>query len=168
MAFPRNMKMTMDRVGRTEDLIRSLGKDRVLVGVPAENALRKPEPGEKSEPNNALLGYVHEFGSPAKNIPARPFLIPGVRDAQAEIADQLEGAARATLAGRQAESNVVLNRVGLIAQNAVRAKITDGPFTPLKPGTLAARRRKGRTGTSPLIDSGQLRASITYVVDDGS
>jgi hypothetical protein len=158
--------MTMDRVGRTTALIRSLGKDRVLVGIPAENALRKPEPGEDPGVNNAMLGFVHENGSPAKNIPARPFLIPGVQDAREEIGKRLESSARATLSGKTTDADRTLNAVGLIAVNAVRKRIVDGPFTPLKPKTLAARRRKGRTGTKPLIDTGQLKGAITYVVRD--
>jgi hypothetical protein len=47
----------------------------------------------------------------------------------------------------------------------VRAFITAGQgFAPLAAATLAARRRKGRTGTKPLIDTGQLRRAITYVL----
>jgi hypothetical protein len=67
-------------------------------------------------------------------------------------------------------------------QNAVRTKITDGPFAPLADSTLRARARRGRKGAvaelksraqgnapnnanaKPLIDTGQLRKSITYVV----
>jgi hypothetical protein len=163
---PRNLKLINDRVGKSLDLIRSLGRDRVLVGIPAENALRKPEPGEPREVNNAMLGFIHENGSPARNIPARPFLVPGVRDARAAIAGQLGSASRATLAGKSTDADRTLHAVGLIAQNAVRKRIVNGPFEPLKPKTLAARRRKGRTGTKPLIDTGQLKNSITYVVRD--
>lgn len=158
--------MTLDRVRAATDKIRELGAGRVLVGIPAEHALRKPEPGEDPGVNNALLGYVHQNGSPAKNIPARPFLPEGVREGQERIADVLEGAARNTLAGRGAPADVTLHKVGLIAQAAVRAKITEGPFAPLAPKTLAKRRKKGRTGERPLIDTGQLRNAINYVVQE--
>lgn len=156
----------MDRVNQATAKIRELGAGRVLVGIPAENALRKPEPGEPAKVNNALLGYIHQNGSPAKNIPARPFLPEGVRNAQEEIADVLESDIRKTLSGRGGSSDQTLNKVGLIAQAAVRKKITDGPFVPLAPKTLAKRRKKGRTGTKPLIDTAQLRTSINYVVRD--
>jgi len=163
---PRNLKVIVDRVGRTQKLIESLGGERVLVGIPAETAFREPEPGEPSQPNNAMLGFIHQFGSPARNIPARPFLPEGVRDAQDQIARVLESSARATLSGQQTDATQALHKVGLIAQEAVKKRIKSGPFVPLHPKTLAARRRKGRTGEKPLIDTAQLLNSVTYVVRD--
>lgn len=160
------LRMTVDRVRAATDTIRSLGAGRVLVGIPAANALRTPEPGEDPGVNNALLGYVHQNGSPAKNIPARPFLPEGVRDVQEQIADTLEAAARKQLSGRGEAADVTLHKVGLIAQAGVRKRLVDGPFVPLAPKTLAARRRKGRTGTKPLNDTGQLRNAINYVVEE--
>lgn len=162
---PTNLKMTSDHLGSAMGRLRKLAAGRVLVGVPAEEAFREPDPDEKSQPNNAMLGYIHENGSPAQNIPARPFLIPGVRDARERIASSLESSARKTLAGADGSAEQDLHKVGLIAQAAVRAKITDGPFVPLHPQTLAKRKKKGRTGTKPLIDTGQLRNSINYVVE---
>ena len=131
-----NLRMTLDRVKAATASIRSLGGSRVLVGIPSETALRKPEPGEPPNVNNAMLGFIHQNGSPARNIPARPFLPEGVSDAQKEIADVLESAARATLAGRGSSTDTALHKVGLIAQAAVRKRITDGPFVPLAPKTL--------------------------------
>lgn len=165
---PKNLKMTFDHAHRAIDLLRSLGRDRVLVGIPAETAFREPEPGEPPSPvNNAQLGFIHQFGSPAKNIPARPFLPEGVRDVQKPIAVALEDAARKTMAGKGASADQVLHKVGLIAQEGVKKRIKTGPFVSLHPQTLAARRRKGRKGTKPLIDTAQLLNSITYVVRDG-
>lgn len=159
--------MTLDRVRAATDLIRSIGRGRVLVGIPAEDAARKPEEGEPPSPmNNATIGYIMENGSPAANIPERPFLIPGMQEAREDVADQLEGGARAILEGRETDANKILHRVGLVAQNAVRRKIDEGPFAPLSPVTLSKRRKRGRTGTKPLIDTGQLRNAITYVVRD--
>lgn len=164
-----NLKMTKDRLGDVLASMRGLAEGAVLVGIPAEDAFRKPEPGEPKDVNNAMLGYVHELGSPAKNIPARPFLIPGVRNAQEKIADLFERDIKRQLGpGGGRDMDQTLHAVGLVAQSAVRAKITDGPFVPLKPQTLSKRRAKGRTGTSPLIDTGQLKNSINYVVKDGS
>lgn len=138
---------------------------RVLVGIPTEKGLRKPEVGEAKEPpNNAQIGYWMEFGVPESNIPARPFLNPGIANVQPQINARFEKCARDALGDGDPSVDATLNIVGLIAQNAIRAKITDGPFIPLHPATLAARRHRGRTGEKPLIDTGQLRASITYVI----
>jgi hypothetical protein len=37
---------------------------------------------------------------------------------------------------------------------------------PLKPGTLAARRRRGLKRTNTLVDTGQMRNAVTYVVTE--
>src|SRR5260364_404888 len=136
----------------------------VLVGIPAD----APERQEEDEPGNAALGYLHETGSPARNIPARPFLVPGVRSAQKRINRYFEQSASAALDGHMEQVDKALHRAGLAAQNAVRAKMTEGPVKPLAESTLQARARRGHTpenaNAKPLIDTGQLRKSITYVV----
>lgn len=139
-------------------------KREVLVGIPAANAARDPEPGETTTATNALIGYVMEYGSPAQNIPARPFLHPGVANAREGIELHMKKAGQLALRGKQDEIGQELEKVGLIAAASVQKKITDGPFQPLKPATLAARRRRGRTGDRPLVDTGQLRRAITYIV----
>lgn len=157
--------MTYDGLRQATARIRSLGAARVLVGIPSENAERKPEDGEPVAANNALLGYVHEFGSPAKNIPARPFLIPGVQDAQPQIVAQLDGGVRSIMNGGAITADQMMHRVGIVAQNSVRARITNGPHAPLSQRTLDARLARGRTGERPLIDTGQMRRAVTYVVE---
>ena len=139
-------------------------KREVLVGIPAANAARDPEPGETTAATNALIGYVMEYGSPAQNIPARPFLHPGVANARAGIELHMKKAGQLALRGKADEIGQELEKVGLIAAASVQKKITEGPFQPLKPDTLAARRRRGRTGERPLNDTGQLRRAVTYVV----
>ena len=60
-----------------------------------------------------------------------------------------------------------LHRVGLTAQNSVRRVINAGVAPPLAASTLRSRRTRKvakRTGTVALIDTGQLRNSITYVI----
>lgn len=159
------VKMTKDVFDDVLKQIRALTKQEVLIGVPDENAGREPEEGETKEPiSNAEIGYVMEFGLPEKNIPARPHLVPGVRDATDELGDALQNGAMKALAGDKQAADIALNKAGLIGQNAVRKKVTEGPFDPLAPKTLAERKRRGRTGEKPLIDTGQYRNSLTYVV----
>lgn len=143
--------------------VKLLTERQVLVGVPDVKADRK---GKTSKGiNNAALAYIHDQGSPAQNIPARPFLGPGIKDAKLEIQRRLEQVAKIALRGAMLQDiERGLSAVGMTAQSAVRNRITKGPFAALKPATLAARRRRGRRGTKPLIDTGQLRNSITYVV----
>ena len=142
------------------DLLRRLAavaQRDVLVGVPA---------GEERDdgPSNAEIGYQNEFGSPANNIPARPHLLPGVAAVQDKVAAKLTQAADAAASGRVSDAERRLHAAGLLAQNSVRRTLTTTAYRPLSERTLAERRARGRTGTKPLIDTGQYRRSITYVV----
>lgn len=159
-----NVRVTVDNTADLERAIKALIKSEVLVGVPDENAMRDPEEGEPSPPSNAVIGYVQEFGDPAKNIPARPFLVPGVASKQDEYAKRFKKAAQDALNGNLDAVAKQMNAVGSAAAAAVQAKITDGPFAPLSPVTLARRRTKGRTDEKPLMDTGQLNASVKYVI----
>ena len=162
------------------DLLRRLAAvaaQDVLVGVPGDGAPRN----ESGAPSNAEIGYQNDFGSPAQNllihhdggfgpaqnIPARPHLYPGIEKCQARTTKQLARAARAAAEGRLSQVATALHAAGLIAQASVRNEITSGAFTPLSARTLAERQARGRTGTKPLVDTGQYRNSITYVVRDG-
>lgn len=151
--------------------LRGLTHKEALVGIPAENAGRDPEPGETTALNNAEIGYVHEFGSTIETesggeivIPPRPHLRPGIASVKEKIADTLGTGVRKTLAGDADAAEQSLEKAGMVGQNGVRKYITDGDFTPLAPATIANRKRRGRTGTKPLIDTGTYRRSITYVV----
>lgn len=156
------MKITTDNVAKVLSSIQELAGKQVLVGIPASKAER--EEGNTEPINNAQLGYIHEYGAPASNIPARPFLIPGVARAQESINNHLQKAAKAAMSGNDEKVDTELNATGLIAQAGARNEINNGDFEALSPVTLAARRKRGRTGDKPLIDTGQLRNAITYVI----
>ena len=148
------------------DLLRNLKKlqkQEVLVGVPSDHTNRQDE---NEVLNNASLLYIHEHGSPASNLPARPVMGPGIKGAKEKLAERLGKAAKYALDKDKQRMTQQLNIVGLLAQNAVRAKINSGVEPALAASTIAARQRRGRTGTVPLIDTGQLRNSITYVVKE--
>lgn len=142
------------------DLLRrmaAVAQRDVLVGIPS---------GEQRDdgPTNAEIGYQNEFGSPANNIPARPHLIPGVAAVQDKAVARLTQAASAAATGRMSDAERHLHAAGLLAQNSVRRTLTTAAYRPLSERTLAERRARGRTGTKPLIDTGQYRRAITYVV----
>lgn len=158
------VKVTKDKTGEIEKAIKALVKRKVLIGIPDSAAERKPEPGGSSAPSNSTIGYVMEFGEPSLNIPARPFLVPGVVAAKEKIVARMRKTGEAVLSGDLDALDPGLMAAGLIGQSAVKAKITQGPFEPLAERTLAARRARGRTGEKPLVDTGQLRQAVTYVI----
>lgn len=168
-----------DKAQSLLDALKTLGNREVLVGIPAEDAARDDVPF-----GNAGIGYINEHGSPAQNIPARPHLQPGVKSVQDKTLPLLKQAALFTLDGNISGAERLLNQAGATAADGVRRFITASHFTPLASSTLAARARKGRKGAQaelasraagnapdnanarPLIDTGQYRRSITYVVRD--
>lgn len=155
-----------------------LKKTEVLVGIPADS-----EPREDTPLTNATLGFIHENGSPASGIPARPFLVPGVAHGRPEIREHLEAAVKAAYRGKARESSAELERAGSVAESAVKREITTADFAPLKASTIARRNASRNTtskrsnedvrsdefgqGIRPLINTGQLRNSITYIVKGG-
>lgn len=153
--------MKVDNLREFESALKLLTEQEVLVGIPDEKADRR----DTTEPiNNAQLGYIHDGGSPAHNIPARPFMVPGIEDAQNLIDNKLLSAGKHVMNGDAQAAERDLHAVGLIAQNAIRNRIQTGPFVPLKPATLAARRRRGHTGEKPLIETAQMRNAVSYVL----
>lgn len=154
-----SLRIVKDRVSEVLKSVKALTSKEVLVGIPSTTAGRDDTPI-----NNAEIGYLMETGSPAQNIPERPFLVPGVENARDKFTPHLKAAGLSALEGKTATIERDFDRAGIVAANAVKAKITDGPFTPLSPKTLQKRRAKGRTGERPLIDTGQLRRAVSHVV----
>ncbi len=153
---------TVQNLSALHKAMRKLEKTVVEVGVPEEKTERKNEAERKeAEMNNATLAYIHEHGSPDANIPARPFLTPGIKKAQPQIVKFLKEAGQAALAGKESGVTTAYNKAGLTAQNSVRAVFTDNDWPQVSD---ARQKEKGEGKTNPLIETGQLRKSITYVV----
>ena len=68
-------------------------------------------------------------------------------------------AVRRALGGDSTALTNMLDLAGVIGVRAVQDKIMTGPFAPLQPRTIA-RKKSSR----PLIDTGQLRQAVSYVV----
>lgn len=93
-------------------------------------------------------------------IPERPFLSNAMRNNRGNYRSAMRSAAKAVLMGSTTMKTVV-TRLGILAQGDVQEEITALRSPPNSPVTIAL---KG--SDNPLIDSGRLRASITYKVDD--
>ncbi len=179
--MPKNLRMTGDRLSVLRDKIKELASKEVLVGFP-----EGPPRGDDTPLTNAALAYIHDNGAPEQNIPARPFMVPGIAAVQDQIADTLTaGARRLVVVGDRALSiDKELTRVGLMAVTSIRRTVTAGVPPPLADVTLRdrLRRHKGRAGeklelesramgnapstdfAKPLIDTGQLYRAVDYVI----
>jgi hypothetical protein len=158
-----------DNVGKLLDNLEAMSETQVLVGIPAKEAER--EPGTDIDGmNNATLAYIHENGAPEANIPARPFIEPGIQDAKSDISRQFRKAGEAQLDGQAGKAMKHYHLAGEVAAVSIKKKIWSGPFAPLKESTLRARRTRKiapRTGTKPLIDTAQMLRAVDYVVIAG-
>lgn len=172
---------TFDNVAAIRRAVHKLTEQDVFIGIPEDKAAR--ETAGDTGISNAYLGYIHEHGVPEKNIPARPALIPGIEDIQGEAAEILKDAAAKALDGNAAAVDTALNKIGILGQNAVRARFVNNDWQPLSDKTLDRRKKisetvnsKGKTvkkmgksrrergAINPLIDTSELRKKYTYVV----
>jgi hypothetical protein len=155
--------VTTSLVKQFKETMQALIKKNVYVGIPEDHNKR-----EEGQVTNSQLGYINEFGSPARNIPARPFLIPGVKEAGDKVSAILSKAAITTESGPQ-DVDIALNKAGQVARDTVKRRIQQSTdIEPLSPVTMkirSTRKKNRRTGVmKPLIDTGQMLNSITYVV----
>src|SRR5579862_2458001 len=118
--------------------LKQLAEMEVLVGIPAEKAPRTSDEAKAQPINNAALGYIHNYGSPTQNIPARPFMEPGITDAKSGIEESLKRAGLSAMEGRSDKMMQSLHAAGIKASTSVRNKINSNIPPPLAKSTIAA------------------------------
>jgi hypothetical protein len=151
----RNLPKIDDKIWR-ELLARVKGiKDaHVKVGFVGDGAAA-PNGGS----TNAELAAIHEFGAPRANIPARPFIRPTFDTRRDELVRLQTKLAKDLIAGK-IDVTQAMGLLGAWGAGAIKAQVTrNGQFVPLAVATI---RRKN--SSKPLIDSGQMLASVSWVV----
>jgi hypothetical protein len=118
----------------------------------------------KADVSNAQLLWIFSKGSPLRSQPARPVLEAAVvaEGNKEAIAAELAAATKAGLAGDQTAVTRYLKRAGLAGQNAARSWFTDSR-NGWEPNAQYTIDQKG--SARPGIDTGAMRAALTYVVD---
>lgn len=155
------LKITSDFQKEFNNIVKAFKKDAVLVGIPQNDKTREEGAGI----NNATLLAINNFGSPGQNIPARPVMSIGIRNAQEPIAAEFKKAAQKVFTQGRRALETYYERAGIIASNAIKKAITSQEgIDPPAATTLAARKRNGFSGTKALIVTAQMRNAITYVV----
>lgn len=145
-----NVKLIDFQLAQAE-LAREMKKLRggkfVTVGI-HEDAGNVEDGSMTQAQNGALQNYGND------RIPARPWLMPGVQSATQDIIDVIAGGLESGTTPDQ-----TLEQVGAVAAGATQQYITDLDTPPNAPSTIA---KKG--SDNPLIDTGALRASVTWKV----
>lgn len=121
--------------------------------------------GDNSRPDeplgNAGIGLVHEMGSTTKNIPPRSFLRMPLETKAKELVSVLDSKLVSDNIS-QGNLEVALELLGIKAEAIVQEAFESGGFgkwAANSPDTIA---QKG--SASPLIDTGELRKSISSKV----
>lgn len=176
------LRVIADHVADLHAAVHTLANQEVLVGFPEDTTDRDEADGEEGI-TNAALGYIHDNGMPEQNIPARPFMVPGIQDNRDSITAALVAVAKRGLRkGGIQQAMQGLHRVGIVAVTGLKRKLNEGIPPPLADATLQDRARRGRKGAKqelerrakgeaastefakPLIDTGQLRNALSYVI----
>ncbi len=161
-------KVTSDFTKNFNEIVNRFKNDQVLVGIPEEETSRKKDSREPEPITNAALLAINEFGSPANNIPARPAMTIGIRNAARPIAEEFKKACIQSLTKGFASLDLYYNRAGIIAANSVKKAINEQEgIAPPAESTLEARRARGFKGEKALIVTGQMRNAITHVLKRG-
>lgn len=148
------IKTTVTGAGSAKDAIEKALKDfmtdkYVTIGIHEDAGMH-----DDSDITNAQLGAVQEFGTDNGNIPARPWLRPGVESGNEEYLNIITDAIENDQPLEQA-----LEVVGVVAVAKVQQYMIDLKSPPNAPQTIA---RKG--SSNPLIDTGSLKSSVTHKV----
>lgn len=144
--------------------LNELAENDVFVGIQSkERPYKRDKNGNEKEDTNSKLNMaeiatIHEFGSPAHNIPQRSFLRSALDENKDKIYNLQVSAFNNVVKGMEVDK--ALNTVGNVVQGMVQQKIVQGPFEPNAPATI---KKKG--STRPLIDTGHMRQSVRYLID---
>lgn len=158
-----NIVEEADKFNRLMKAIDEMLHNEVYVGIADDTTERE---ADKMGITNAELLFIHTNGSPVNNIPPRPVIEPAISNDKERLADMMKKASQLFMAGMDEEAIKQLQRVGMRGQNVSRQWFVDekNGWPPNSPAVREAKIRKGSTDPKPLIDTGELRKSITYFV----
>jgi hypothetical protein len=140
-----------------QDLIKqlkTLSSSEVAVGFPANKGLDTPY--YKTGASVIEVAIWNNYGT--HKIPARPFFDFASVKIQRRFKARVQADVKLCLAGKL-PLKTMLNRWGVESKGVVQQEITDTLSPPNSPSTIAAKRSQ-----HPLIDTGHMRQSVTYVV----
>lgn len=132
---------------------RDSGNAHVKVGI-QQDSVRDPEDG-KPAADMVQIAAFQEFGT--KNIPERSFIRGWYDSAVPKIQRLIQRLVIQYIDGK-ITMEVLLAKLGVFAQGAMRKYLRDLKEPPNAPSTIRA---KG--SSNPLIDTGQLLAFIHYI-----
>ncbi|MEX5438896.1 hypothetical protein WCE01_01765 [Acinetobacter indicus] len=117
--------------------------------------------GGKRSITMADLAAIHYHGVPSKNIPKRDVVTPALEQNQEKYFGFIERSIPALMDGSM-DLRTMWEYLGMEGMADIQKQMVTARLAPLHPRTI---KRKG--SSRPLIDSGQLRQGVTYIVSEG-
>ena len=144
-------------ISKMKALSKALGDSfEIRVGILGNKAARK-----EGEINNAEVGFIQEFGSYKNKIPPRSFLGMPLSLYLMEFLKKKKGFGTKEVEKAAKEGTLLelAKKVGLVAEEVIQEAFATRGFGNWKPNRPSTIKRKG--SDSPLIDTGELRRSIS-------
>ncbi|WKL21281.1 hypothetical protein QYR00_05810 [Agrobacterium tumefaciens] len=134
--------------------------------LPGPNNVKVGFPAGEADADNIQKAIWNEFGT-RRGIPERPFMRNSMRSNRAAYRAEMKAAAATIIAqaalGKSvaSEKRKALSKLGIKAQGDIQAEITALRTPPNAPSTI---QQKG--SSNPLINSGEMRAAVTFKVEE--
>ncbi|TLX12144.1 hypothetical protein [Rhizobium sp. MHM7A] len=137
-------------------------------GVTGPSKVKVGFPKGEADQGNIQKAIWNEFGTRGGAsgggwggpIPERPFMRNAMRDNRGKYRQALRASAAKLLIGKT-NLRQVMAKLGIEAQGDIQAEISSLSSPPNSPVTIAL---KG--SSKPLIDQGEMRAAVTWKVDE--
>lgn len=146
-----SLKDNLKKLQNYAQTIDDVKNKAIYVGLPKEKATKTYEDGASI----IEIGAIHEFG--IDNIPQRSFLRVPFAENKKEIDAFIQK--RFEMSGKEIAHMKALEQIGVFAEGISKRSFVKNNWKANSPYTIA---RKG--SSKPLIDTGNLRNSITSVV----
>lgn len=176
------VKTVTDNFSKHSKALDFIKNNAVYVGVQQKESSREDE-----EITNAELLFIHtkgakvkkrksknaandlfifSNGSPYFNIPARPVIEPALKENSKQLSSIMKKAAQCAMDGNFAEALKQLNIAGTRGRDVSKLWFTNpkNHWAKNAPSVVVRKEKKGSTDPKPLIDTGELRNSISYFV----
>lgn len=150
------MKQTKNLFKAYETQLKTFKKSVIKIGLPEKAG---GQMHTDSGLTIAQVGAAHEYGVPGKGIPRRSFLREPIINDQKNI-NKLIKTKFSAIAENRLSADRALHQLGQYGERISKKSFTSNNWEALKPATIEAKGNKA----NPLIDTGQLRGSITYEV----
>lgn len=178
---------SVDRTSELLEALKELSDKQVYIGIPegADNdrpgsditnaelmyahthGVRSSEMRKEMNNSGQIYGrayqlFLQSHGSPLWHSPPRPVIEPAIQNSKEILAKQLKKVLTVALNGEDPSQE--LEKTGMLGQNIARDWFTN-PANNWPANAQSTIDAKG--SDNPLIDEGELRKSITYVVTGG-